>query len=75
MREERTFVAQSPDDLKDEAIAHWAEGKRLRITRLDERIEEVRGSSDDLSNPEAVVKLQDALTLPYYYRIGVIEPR
>jgi len=74
MKEERTFVAQRPEDLKDEAIAHWAEGMHLRITRLDDRIEEVRDDSDDMSNPVAVVKLKEPLTIPYYYRIAVLEP-
>jgi len=73
MLEERTFIGQSPEDLKDEAIADWAQGMRLRITRLDDRIEEVRDDSDDLSNPAMVVKLAGSLTIPYYYRIGVIE--
>lgn len=75
MREERTFVAQRPDDLEDDALARWAEGVQLRITRLDDRIEEVRDSSEDQSNPAAVVKLQDQLTLPYYYRTAQVEQR
>lgn len=74
MREERTFVAQSPEELQEAAISRWAQGMRLRITRLDDRIEEVRDTSDDRSNPAMVVKLRDELTLPYFYRIGVVEP-
>lgn len=74
MKEERTFVAQSRDELTDKAITQWADGMRLRITRIDPRVEEVRDDSDDFSNPRMVVKLDEQLTLPYYYRIAVVEP-
>ncbi len=73
MLEERTFVAQTPDELQDEAIKDWADGLRLRVIRLDERIEEVRDLNGTQSNPRMDIKRREGFTLPYYYRVAAIE--
>lgn len=73
MIEERTFVAQTPDELQDEAISNWADGLRLRITRLDPRIEEVRDLNGPMSNPRLDIKRKERFSIPYYYRVVQIE--